>query len=421
VRRIASYIRSVTGFSRPAKLVLFSCLLISPGYAPVIVLFNLYLKRLGYGEDFVGDLALVTGLANVSAALALGLLGDRVSRCWLYRIGVAAQGVGLAARALLTGPAGLLVSTIVAGLGFPLWHIAYIPLLSTYSREEERTRLFSVVAAALLVTGVLGSGLAGALPGFYAALAGAHPEGIPAYRFALLAGVAFYGLAFLPLLFIPQEERPQEQQRGYEGQERLLVPSRVVSCQIAAFTAAAALLAFGEGMLLPFLNLFFKEWLGAGTGTIGLTFAGGKMLAFAATFLVPALVQRWGQVRTVTGLRLAFLPFLAGLALVPSFGVAASFYYVWSALWNMTLPATRAFQMALIPENQHVRMTSLAGQTSGVAPSLAAAVAGGLAGRLILRLGYPTVYLLTIPFFFVGALVYYVAFRRYEREWAMGA
>ena len=131
----------MTGFSRPAKLVLLSCLLISPGFAPFVVLFNFYLKRLGYGEVFIGDLASVTALATMLTALALGLLGDRVSRRWLFRIGVAMSGLGLAARSLLTSHAGLLVSTVVAGISFPLWHVAYTPLLADYSREEERTHL----------------------------------------------------------------------------------------------------------------------------------------------------------------------------------------------------------------------------------------------------------------------------------------
>ncbi len=414
--RISGYVQDVTGFSRPAKLVLLSCLLTSPGYSPFVVLFNLYLKRLGYGEAFIGDLVSVTGLATVLTALALGLLGDRVSRRWLFRIGVAMNGLALAAGSLLAGRAGLLAANAVAGISFPLWHIAYIPLLTGYSREEERTHLFSVVAAAWLVTGVLGSGLAGALPGFYAALTGAQPEGIPAYRFALLAGASCYGLGLLPLLFLPKEKKQQQD----ESVEQPITPSQVVSGQIAAFTAVAALLAFGEGTILPFLNLFFKERLGAETGTIGLTFAGAKMVAFAASFLVPALTQRWGQVRTVTGLRLALLPFLAGMSLSPSLGLAVPCYYLWSALWNMTFPATRAFQMALIPENRRVRVTSLAGQRSGVAQSLAGAAAGALAGRLILRLGYPTVYLITIPFLLMGTLVYYAVFRRYEREGTTG-
>ena len=123
------------GFSRPAKLVLLSCLLISPGYAPFIVLFNLYLKRLGYGEAFIGDLVSVTALATLLTSLALGFLGDRVSQRWLSRIGVAMNGAGLAARSLLTGRAGLLASTVVAGISFPLWHVAYTPLLADYSRE----------------------------------------------------------------------------------------------------------------------------------------------------------------------------------------------------------------------------------------------------------------------------------------------
>jgi MFS family permease len=411
LERISGYVRDVTGFSRPAKLVLLSCLLISPGYAPFVVLFNLYLKRLGYGEAFIGDLVSVTALATVLTALALGFLGDRVSRRWLFRIGVATQGLGLAARSLLTGRAGLLASTVVAGISFPLWHIAYIPLLTAYSREEERTHLFSVVAATWLVAGVLGNGLAGALPGFYAALTGVQTEGIPAYRSALLVGAGFYGLGLLPLLFLPPEER----QRQDESTEQPAAPSRVVSGQIAAFTAVAALLAFGERMILPFLNLFFKERLGAEASVIGLIFAGARIVAFAATFLVPALTRRWGQVRTVTGLRLAFLPFLAGMALAPSLGLVVPFYYAWSALWNMVLPPVRVFQMALIPENQRVRVTSLAGQGSGVAQSLAGAAAAALAGRLILHLGYPAVYLLTIPFFFVGTLMYYAMFKRYER------
>ena len=113
---ISGYVRHVTGFSRPAKLVLLSCLLISPGYAPFVVLFNLYLKRLGYGEVFIGDLTAAKALATTLTALAMGLLGDRVSRRWLFRIGVAMEGLGLAACSLLTGRAGLLASTAVAGI-----------------------------------------------------------------------------------------------------------------------------------------------------------------------------------------------------------------------------------------------------------------------------------------------------------------
>ena len=402
----------MTRFSRPAKLVLLSCLIISPGFAPFVVLFNLYLKRLGYGETFIGDLASVTALATVLAALALGFLGDRVSRRWLFRFGVAMSGLGMATRSLLISRAGLLASAVIVGVSFPLWHIAYTPLLTGYSREEERTHLFSVVAAAWLVTGMLGSALAGALPGFYAALTGAQPESVPAYRFALLAGAGCYGLGLLPMLFLPREKK---QQRN-ESTEQPTTPLRVVRGQIAAFTAVTVLLALGEGVILPFLNLFFREQLGAEASTIGLTFAGAKMVAFAATFLVPVLTHRWGQVRTVTGLWLALLPFLAGMTLAPSLGLAVSSYYTWAALWNMTLPATRAFQMTLVPENQRVRVTSLAGRGSGVAQNLAMAAASALAGRLIPRYGYPAVYLLTIPFFFVGTLMYYAVFRRYERK-----
>jgi len=103
----------------------------------------------------------------------MGFLGDRVSRRWLFRVGVAMNGLGLAAQSLLIGRAGLLASTVVAGISFPLWHIAYIPLLTGCSREEERVHLFSVVAAAWLVTGVLGSALAGVLPGLCCADGGA--------------------------------------------------------------------------------------------------------------------------------------------------------------------------------------------------------------------------------------------------------
>ena len=410
--RVSGHIRGVMGFSRPAKLVLLSCLLISPGYAPFVVLFNLYLKRLGYSEVFIGDLTSVTALATMLTALGMGFFGDRVSRRWLFRIGVAMSGSGLAARSLLTGRAGLLASTVVAGISFPLWHVAYIPLLAAYSREEERMHLFSIVAATWLVTGVLGSALAGVLPGFYTTLTRAQPEGIPAYRFALLVGAGFYGLGLLPLLFLPKAKK----QRQDESTEQPITSSRVVSHQIAAFTAVAALLAFGEGMILPFLNLFFREQLGAEASTIGLIFAGAKMTAFAATFLVPALTQRWAQVRTVTGLWLALLPFLAGMALTPSLGMAVPFYYAWAALWNMTLPVTRAFQMALIPENQRVRVTSLAGKGSGVAQNLGMAAASALAGRLIPHYGYPAVYLVSIPFLFVGTAAYYATFQRYERK-----
>ena len=90
-----TYLQRLRGFSRDVRLFLVTSLLTVFCFMGVyLVLFNLYLVRLGYGPEFIG-------LANAAGLLVYGvssLAGGEIGRRWGSRRGMIA---GLATLALV--------------------------------------------------------------------------------------------------------------------------------------------------------------------------------------------------------------------------------------------------------------------------------------------------------------------------------
>ena len=106
-----------------------------------------------------------------------------------------------------------------------------------------------------------------------------------------------------------------------------------------------ALISIGAALLIPYLNLFFKQRFTVTDAQLGLIFAGLGLATALAALAGPALSARLGKIRAIVLTQALALPFLALMGATPLLGVAVVAAFTRSALFNMGTPLYDAFAM----------------------------------------------------------------------------
>ncbi len=387
-------------FSRPARFYLLAEFLVWTAYGIYSVLFNLYLVEAGYSERFVGRAIAMTAVGLAAAALPAGLLAERWSRRKCIVLGAALEAVGQALRAGTTHAPTILAAGVLIGVGQSLFQIAAAPFITEHSTPRERTHLFSSFFASALLAGVLGSAVGGALPHAVQALLRGTPL-FAAYRASLLVGVALAACSLVPLLAMGRlEEKPlaQDAEPVTREDRRRLVPIALNSL----------LIGMGAGLVIPFMNLYFKDRFQCSSTQIGGFFSIAQVFTATAALLGPALARRFGKLRTAVTSELLSLPFLVTLGAERRLAVAAVSFWLRATLMQAATPLLQTFIMEAMPRALRARATSLI----NLVWNLGWGVSAVLAGTVIERFGYATPFYVTAALYAIAATTFWAAFRR---------
>jgi MFS family permease len=388
-------------FSRPARLYLLAEFLAWTGHGVFSVLFNLYLVEGGYKEAFVGTAVSVNALGLALAALPAGALADRWGRRRCLILGAALDGLGFMVRATVLAPGVIIAASFVAGAGQSMLAIAAAPFITEHSTPRERTHLFSAFFACALLAGVAGSAVGGWLPRVLIALpAGFHPNLLHSYRAVLVMGAAFSLSAALPLLRL----------RGL----REIAASRAdepappeATRRLFPIALNAALIGAGAGLVIPFMNLYFKNRFACTSGQIGLFFSLAQVFTALASLLGPAVARRFGKLRTAVVSELLSLPFLVTLGAERQLGVAVAAFWMRATLMQASTPLLQTFIMEALPAGLRARATSIINLVWNIGWALSAT----LAGVVIQRFGFAVPFYMTAALYALAATTFYLAFR----------
>ncbi|HEY2956160.1 MAG TPA: MFS transporter [Candidatus Eisenbacteria bacterium] len=402
VLAITDFRDAARAFSRPARLYLLSEFLAWTGHGMMAVLYNLYLVEGGYQESFVGTAVSVTALGLALVALPAGVLAERWGRRRCLLLGATLDGVGFLVRASVLSPGPILAGGFVAGAGQAMLAIAAAPFITEHSTTKERTHLFSAFFACALLAGVFGSALGGWLPRLALALPGAlRPDLLHAYRAALIVGGAFSLSATLPLLRLRGLAEAPLARAGEP------VPAHAAR-RLLPIAINAALIGAGAGLVIPFMNLYFKDRFACSSGQIGLFFSLAQVFTAIASLLGPALARRFGKLRTAVGSQLLSLPFLVTLGIENHLGIAVAAFWVRATLMQASTPLLQTFIMEALPSGLRARATSVINLLWNVGW----AVSATLAGLIIQHFGFAVPFYMTATLYAAAATTFWFAFRR---------
>jgi MFS family permease len=309
------------------------------------------------------------------------------------------EGVGHLLRASTTHGPLVLGAGLVAGLGQSLFQIAAAPFLTDHSTPRERTHLFSMFFASALLAGVFGNAVGGALP----ALVRAVVPGVSlfaAYRVALFAGALCAASAALPLLALSGLVEPKPVAGAAP-------PAPHETRRLLPIAINAALIGSGAGLVIPFMNLYFKNRFACSSGQIGTFFSIAQVFTALAALAAPAVARRFGKLRTAVASELLSLPFLVTLGGERHLGVAVGAFWLRATFMQASTPLLQAFVMEVLPHELRARSTSL----NNMVWNLGWAVSATLAGVIIEHFGYAVPFYLTATLYLTAALTFYRAFR----------
>ncbi|KAF1080776.1 MAG: hypothetical protein GQF41_2590 [Candidatus Rifleibacterium amylolyticum] len=376
------------------------------------VLLNLYLRSIGFSEEMIGRLLAFQSLCAAIASIPMGILADRTTRRTTYLLGLVLLGSGLSTLASSRELNYLIAAVLLSGSGNGAMMVSVQPYLQENSRRRQRPYIFSVSFTLMWVTSILAGFIAGWLPRLFAwlnpALANLEADRL---QYSLWIGVFFTFIALIPAQGMSgrvKSERPVTAE-SHENSEQTGAsnPWKL----IARFSLCNALIGFGAGMIVPYFNLYFRDWVGASIPQIGMVFAMGQFGTALGSISSPFLAKRIGLIKGVAVSQLCSLPFMLLMAWQHELWLCSLCFIFRGAFMNMCTPMRQETTMEIVPQQHRARASA----AESMSWNLAWATAMFFSGGIIRDYGYDTSLYIAFACYLVSAALYYRFFHPWEK------
>lgn len=382
--------------TRELKIYLLAVALLSLGMHVHVILFNLYLSDLGHRENTMGRLMAVFTAGTAVGTLAGAALARRRGLKLAIVLSAAGLAVSLAFRATAAGSSMLTVS-FAAGFFLGGWFVTNAPAIASLAGSDPRA--YSLNAALAIGVGAAAGLLAGQLPRWF-------PSASPdiAKHGALLVAAAFVAAGAV----IASRVTFTRPAASITGREILLLRHSVARLFLLRFLLAVApWYAFANG-LIPFLNIYLQNRLGASLEAIGGIFALAQISQAAAVLLMAPVIARFGLRGALVVTQLLAAASVFGLIPVHSLAAASSVYLLSLSLYVMTEPALQNLLMSGVPAHER----EAASAANLLLMFLIQSAVAGAVGGLIAYSGYGMVFALIGGAGIIAALLSSVLFAR---------
>lgn len=407
---LADYIGDFKLVTRNIHLFIIGGLLVSLLQASMSLLMNLYLKEMGYGETFIGRVLSMSALGSVFSAIPAAYLGAR----YHIRPVLIISTILMAVSFFVMGHVESSVIIVSAGFCFGLFTmirgVIAPPFIMRNSSERERMLVFAGNYSTWMIASMIGSYMAGWLHDYFRdyffGQVAANLVEIYAYRYAMLVTTSIGLLAIIPFAMLRgKAPAPDEVQKAFSLQLlkanwRLLLKLNI----------PYILLGVGAGLIIPFLNLYFRDRFHLDTARIGEYFSILSVTMLVAVMTVPILKKHMGFIRTVALTELLSVPFMLALALTDNLAIAFWAFLFRGALMNMASPVSTSFMMEAVPEELHGIVNSFV----SISWTAATALSTQIGGAIIESSGYDTSFYIAIALYIASAGSYFYYFSRCE-------
>ncbi|MGW8224781.1 MAG: MFS transporter [Anaerolineales bacterium] len=401
---VHEYTIQVRAFTLNARLYLLNVIIVGAAMGVFRLLFNFYVLSLGYDEALLGRLITVSNLTALLAALPMGYLADLLGRKYALLLSGALMSLSIMGIVLSPSEGMLYGMNVVSGIGQSLGAVSMAPFLMENSGEKERTYLFSFSSGLQMAMASVGNWIGGYLPTWIGNTRGVPAISSQAYAGSLMIVSLTIAAGLIPLIMLRTP--------------RLQLAEKSVFAPIAYASKNPALLgklilpmlitSIGAGLIMPFMNLFFRQVHGQPDPVIGSLFAWGSLAMGLGLLLAPPLADRMGKIQFVVVTQALSIPFLIILGFSPYFWMSAGAYYIRLALMNMSSPVYQTFVMEHVEPSARATVASLV----SMAWNFGWAFSPTISGYLQVQYGFGPPFLGTIILYTISTIMYYVFFLR---------
>ncbi|MCS0788178.1 MFS transporter [Cytobacillus firmus] len=398
------------GYNRNIKLAFMTNILTQIGFGIFMVIYNFYIRELGYSESVNGQIISMTALATALILVPAGIVSDRIGRKRAMLFGAVATGVAMLFRSMVEMQELLILFAFFTGMTTAFLQVSGIPWLAENSKADQRVHLFSIHFAIMTGANVIGNLSGGILTDAFSLFV----DQLTSIRITLLIGSVFFIAGLVPILRFAEAPKDKNDVRGLKGFSFKISAKNEGVKIIAMFAFAQLLIGIGAGLVIPYLNLYFADRFEASNSAIGIIISLGQAATAFAMIIGPVVVRKVGEVRAVVILQLMSLPFLLLTAYTENLWLAAIGFLFRQALMNAGNP----IQMSLMMSRVNDSMKGLANSVNQMVFNLGWAVMGPVSTGIVMRYGdywgYALVFSITASLYLIGSLYFFFVFKNYK-------
>jgi len=397
-----TYWTRVKQFSPNARLYLASAILTGAALGVYQLLFNFYVISLNMDVNIAGQLASMNSTTALVLAVPMGYLADILGR--KKSLIISGATVSLAIAGMVVWPVKWILFAMAALLGAAqsLSAVTMSPFLLENSGEQERTYLFSLGSGALMTASFVGNSIGGNLPSWIATRQGVSPTSSTAYAgaLAIVAVVSISGLIpyfFMRMPHLEKSKRALFAPFAYAAKKPAMLGKLILPILVTSI---------GAGLLMPFMNIFFRVAYQQPDPVIGNLLAWGALAMGVGLLIAPVLADRFGKIQVVVITQGLSIPFLALLGFAPWFWLSGFAYYIRIALMNMSTPVYQTFVMERVEQGARATVASLV----NMANNFGRAFSPSISGWMQVNYGFGPVYAGVLILYTISVYLYWKFF-----------
>jgi MFS family permease len=415
------YVEPIRSFGRPARLFLIMTIIDGVILSGWQLFFNFYMLQSGYTREFLGVVNSMPSAAALVFGILVGRFSDRIGRKPSLMIGIGFSGICMVAEVTVRQPGLIVAAAFLNGVFNTLFLVSLAPLMMKLSDSQNRTMLFSLNYGLQTLSGAIGSLFAGQLPALFGVLLSVPERSATAYQAVLVSSILLGTTCLLPLWAMEEPRSPRGSgtpeaakpapyrvARGRPLKQRL--SSSLVGLTIR-MTVPQILIGFGAAILIPYMNVFFKDRFNISDSLLGILFSLSSLLIGLGSLVAPHLSTRLGgKVRAIVATQSASLAFLLLAGFAPALWLSSSGFLLRTALMNMASPLYSAFCMERTPERHQGFVNSILNLSWNIGWSVGPYVSGVVQERY----GFPPLFIATAILYSIAIALTWIFFKGME-------
>lgn len=333
--------------SRNVKLFLIGNAVQGVGLSIYSLLFNLYLKEIGFGESVIGGLISTTSLGISLMAIPAALIIEKFHVKHLVMTSLILSSIFYMLQVTTVDQGSLFGFGLLASMFLALFNISVSPFYLRNSKPEQRVHLFTMNSSLNMLAHLFGYLVGGYLPDLVALFAPTFSK-LELFRASIMVALGIIFSSNIIFMNIKRVPIPKVKKRLFEGlrEKEWSTLSRLILPKLC--------FAFGGGLIVPFMNLYLKEKFDLSTELIGVAYATLQFFIFAGIFLTPVLISKTTPLRFIVLTGLFSIPFMIAMGLTGNVHIVLGCFFLRGMLMNMSSPITSIFEMEHVREKECV-------------------------------------------------------------------
>lgn len=355
---------------------------------------GIYLKEIGYQEQFVGNILSINTFAIAVASILSAYLIERIGRKKSFSIGFICIAIGSSFIVIVNSPVLIIIMAIINGFGMSMKITAEGMYILENTSEKERVSVFStnfiISNAGMMSASFLGGIMSSHLDNYFTSS--------DAIKYVFLMSAILSIIALVPIYFMkePQNLEPRSLKDCVKGY------ISIFNKTVANFMIYQFLIGVGAGIIVPFFSVYLKYSMSIEDSIVGTILSISQFGCIIGGMVIPFMSVKFGKVRSVILCQLLSIPFLLSIAFQQGIIIITIAFFMRNGLMNMAMPLIQNLSMDLVDEKERTNMSSLISLSSNISRAIGIAIGG----FLMENISYTVPYYFTVAFYLIAVILF---------------